>query len=310
MSDNFEVLLNNAMRMCEGEYPEAFLKHFQLIYPFTTENISGYINEFKLKNGSLLTVGSSGDQVICAILMGCIDITVFDINPYTKFYYYLKVVAIQKLEIDEFFTFFRLKDFPKIFKDNREAFNKKTYYKLKETLRLLDYESYLFWDELFESYNPLKIRERLFEADEDRTSVIKAFNLYLSSEKSYIEARKKINKVKPKFVNGDLLNDKLDRKYDSIWLSNIGTWIDLQTLKSLVDKMRRYLSSQGKLLISYLYSTKKDTKYRSDWSEIYNLEKTFEILKEHNPYMVSFIGVRGLIFEDEKLMDSVLLCDN
>ena len=56
-----------------------------LIYKFTTENISGYIKEFNLKNRSLLTVGSSGDQAINANFYGCNYVTVVDLNRYTKY---------------------------------------------------------------------------------------------------------------------------------------------------------------------------------------------------------------------------------
>ena len=53
-----------------------FKTHY--LYPFTTENIDGYLDLFDLKDKSLLTVGSSGDQVINALVMGCEDVTLYD----------------------------------------------------------------------------------------------------------------------------------------------------------------------------------------------------------------------------------------
>ena len=50
------------------------------IYLFTTENISGYINDMDLKDKSLLTLGSSLDQAYNALLLGASQIDVFDIN--------------------------------------------------------------------------------------------------------------------------------------------------------------------------------------------------------------------------------------
>ena len=50
------------------------------VYLFTTENISGYINDMDLKDKSLLTLGSSLDQAYNALLMGVSQIDVFDIN--------------------------------------------------------------------------------------------------------------------------------------------------------------------------------------------------------------------------------------
>ena len=78
MEENFDIVLDNAIKRCEGLviYDKAFNKGFNQIYPFATENISGYIDKFDLKDKSLLTVGSSGDQVINAILYGCKKISV------------------------------------------------------------------------------------------------------------------------------------------------------------------------------------------------------------------------------------------
>lgn len=39
---------------------------FYTLYPFTTENINGYIDLFNLKDKSLLILGSSSDQAINA----------------------------------------------------------------------------------------------------------------------------------------------------------------------------------------------------------------------------------------------------
>ena len=43
--ENFENILNSAIDRCDGKiiYDKAFNKGFERIYPFATENISGYI---------------------------------------------------------------------------------------------------------------------------------------------------------------------------------------------------------------------------------------------------------------------------
>ena len=51
------------------------------IYPFTTEMISGYFDKLDLKEKTVLTVGSSIDQGLNALLLGAKNVTVFDINP-------------------------------------------------------------------------------------------------------------------------------------------------------------------------------------------------------------------------------------
>ena len=39
----------------------------------------------------------------------------------------------------------------------------------------------------------------------------------------------------------------------------------------------------------------------------YDLEKTLSLLKEYHPEFISFIGVKGLKFNDENIKDSVLV---
>ncbi len=310
MSQDFSKIMDCAIKRCEGKIDVedgAQENCFYQIYPFTTENISGYINQFYLKNKSILTVGSSGDQAINAILYGCQNISILDVNPYAKFYYYLKIASIINLELEEFMMFLRFKDYPNVFKDNNFVFNKKLYNKVKLTLRLLDYESYLFWDDLFNSFKSIDIRNRLFSLDENRTNVISDCNPYLKNLTSYKKTRDKIQKVFPHFITGNLFKIDLMRNYDNIWLSNIGTYLPRHFIKIMTDKLAGSLNQNGNLLISYLYQTTANTKYEDGWSLIYDLEKTFNILREYNPNLVSFIGVDGLKFQDSNIKDSILV---
>ncbi len=79
---------------------------FDKIYPFTTENIAGYMDELDLTNKKIITVTGSGDHIINAILKGCIDITTFDINPLTKEFMELKLEKIKKLSLEEYLEYF------------------------------------------------------------------------------------------------------------------------------------------------------------------------------------------------------------
>ncbi len=302
---NFEILLMNAINKCDGMFVEDIAKEFQLLYPFTTENIAGYINNFNLSNGTLLTVGSSGDQIINASLFDCQNVTCLDICPYTKFYIYLKISCLLELSKNEFLEFLSYKY--KTFSDNKFAFNNDIYKRIISTLRLLDYESYLFWDELFSNFKGLNIRKELFYFDENKTEVIVGCNPYLQSDISYEETKAKIKKTKLEFITDDIFKVKMDKQFDSIWLSNIGTCISRHFLKTMIDSVSKNLNNNGLLLISYLYKTIRNTPYQQDWSPIYNLEKTFEILQEYNPQLLSFVGVDGIKFNDSTIKDSILV---
>ncbi len=307
MNFDLDSSLESAINLCNGKFFANKNLKFSKIYPFTTENIDGYIKYFDLEEKSLLTVGSSGDQIINAILNGCNDVTLLDVNPYSKYYYYLKLASIMCLDINEFMEFLRYKDYPRVFSDNRNVFNKRDFEKIKETLSFLDYESYTFWNILFQRFSPYSIRNNLFSLDEDRTYVISNCNSYLQSEKKYTESRNRIRCVTPNFINGDLFELNLDSKYDNIWLSNIGTYLSRYSIKDMTDRMSEQLEDNGKLMISYLYDTAKDTKYQDDWSPIYNLEKIFALLKEYDPTLISFIGTHGLKFNDQNMKDSILV---
>ncbi len=313
MSEEFNRILLDAIRTCDGQITEniAFTRGFSKLYPFTTENIAGYIDLFELKNKSLLTVGSSLDQTLNAILRDCKDITVLDINEYTKYYYFLKCAALQTLTRLEFLEYFRFKDYPKVFKDNKNVFKKESYYKLQGTLRLLDYESYLYWDELFQTNSPKKIRLNLFSQDEDRNSVIIGCNPYLQSDESYYQLRKKILSTKTKFITADIFNTDLSSYYDNIWLSNICTHINkkenIEDIRKLVALTANKLTSKGKLLISYLWDTTNNTKYQDDWQPIYDIETMRHLLKDYPFSLEEFQGIRALRFKEESYHDAVLI---
>jgi len=81
------------------------MERFEKIYPFTTENIAGYM-DMDLTNKRIITVTGSSDHIINAILRGCNDITTFDINPLTKEFMDLKLKMIRELSLKEFINYF------------------------------------------------------------------------------------------------------------------------------------------------------------------------------------------------------------
>ena len=63
---------------------------FESVYPFATENVLEYFATLNLKDQSVLTVGSSLDQLFNALVYGAKKVSVFDINPYVKEYFEIK----------------------------------------------------------------------------------------------------------------------------------------------------------------------------------------------------------------------------
>ncbi len=174
-----------ASEKCDNNYANSF--RFSAIYPFTTENIKAYLSLFNLKDKSLFTVGSSGDQALNAILSGSNDITVFDICPFAREYFYLKRAAIQTFTMDDFLRFFCLKDYPKKFFNNKHVFDAKAYLKISEVLKIISDETEYFWTEMFRRYNGITIRKQLFIPDGNDFGLIKNTNNYLNSVENYIK---------------------------------------------------------------------------------------------------------------------------
>ena len=120
--------------------------------------------------------------------------------------------------------------------------------------------------------------------------------------------RNKVKKILPTFINSDIFNVDLKRKYDNIWLSNIGTSITKEEMIiKMTDNLAKFLNKDGLLLISYLYETDKNTEYEEHWNIIYNLYNTFELLKDYQPYLETFTGIDDLKFNSNNMNDSILV---
>ena len=252
-------------------------------------------------------IACSGDQAINAICSGCKNVTLVDINPYAKYYYFLKVAAIICLDYEDFFKFLRYVNYPRRYKYNYSAFNIRIFEKLSSTLISLDKDSYFFWYNLFQMFIPIDIREKLFTLDECEQIVITSINKYLNSKSSFLEAKNKVKKVIPNFIEGNLVKIELHDFYDNIWLSNVATYLDnYEIIKNLIYKLVDKLNHNGKLLISYLYQTDKYSCGEVSWESIYNIEQLKKILKDLELELISFKGTSE-ITKDTDIKDSILL---
>ncbi len=228
--------------------------NFNKIYPFTTENIASYIDYFDLKDKSLLTVGSSSDQVFNAVMKGCKDITVLDKSPFTKEYFYLKKAAIMSLEPEDFIEMFSLRNCPNEGDINNKAFNYDSVEEVLSNLIYEDLDSYYFWNGLFNKREVKEVRDKLFIHDESNTNTLLRSNNYLSSKEDYYKLQNLIEDIRPNFLIQDIRNPELDKGYDNIFLSNIFDFIKKRDAFFILDRVLPYLNEDGKILIYYLYS--------------------------------------------------------
>ena len=277
--------IEQAKIMCQGKYIyEEFDEFFKFIYPFATENIDGYIRWFNLRNKSLLTVGSSSDQVLSAIAYGCNDVTLVDINPFIKYYYYLKVAAIMNLSLDDYITFLK-------------KFDYKGYCKLHDSLSSLDEETVQFWDALFEKFKGKKIRNRLFMKDEYNGKTIKKINSYLSDSRVYSGMKCKLQKANVKFINQSVLDLDIDNSFDNIWLSNIFSFLNISDIKKMVENMDTRLNDNGRLLINYSY----------DVARHYSINRIKKVLSDYEILLASFRGMDSITEDNVEATNSALI---
>lgn len=278
-----EILEKNLLKaktLCSGL--GMFYHDFASIYTFTTENIADYLKYFDLENKSLLTVGSSGDQILNAYYCGTKDLTLFDVNEYAKYFVYLKIAAIMTLDYQDFINFFFKFEVDPI-SINDKMFSKAIFNKIKQVLHFLDYDSYYFFEQLFNTYQSKDIRHNLFNDCEYRGKVIKGFNLYLKDEENYNKLKAIINGISFKYINGDIYKDDIVGKYDNIFLSNLITYEKLNKFRLLLDELiSNNLNDNGSLLFAYLWNIY----YNSDdpgshWKDVYKMPITREKFKEY-----------------------------
>ena len=226
------------------------MERFNKVYPFTTENIAGYL-DMDLTGKKIITVTGSGDHIINAILKGCNDITTFDINPLTKEFMELKLEKIKELSLDEY----------------------------------LDYFSNLDQDKY--NYKYFDIQNKI------------DCNLYLNEE-NYNIIKERLDDVKIKFIQSNIIDLNLKSNYDYMFLSNISDYIemfcnDLDSYKKLIDK---FLKKVKTIYFAYIY----DINSTSKRSAIDDIDKVKEVFGD-----IQIKKFKTALINVEDTLDAVLI---
>nr|MBP3258700.1 hypothetical protein [Bacilli bacterium] len=279
------------------------MKQFDRLYSFTTENISGYIDKFDLKNKTLLTVGSSADQVIDASLKGLKSATILDISPNTKYYYYLKLAALISLSMEEYLTFLCPTHYKEYYRINRELFNIDSYNKIKDTLKNLNNEAFEFWDNIFNTFTYSEILANYFINDTMSSHNIINSNLYLSSSILFDDTKTKIKNINIRFITDNIKSVKLTKRYDNIWLSNVCDYMALDDFVDSVTYLSHRLNIDGKMLVAYLYNISYHNHRLKTCKDCFNFSDLKSKLNNHK------VEVRTTTFEGvtENKKDAILI---
>ena len=262
----YEMLATNALT--KEEYDKR-MKGFEKLYLFSNENLGTYYKRLDLDGKRVLTVGSSGDQILYSLYFGADEVVCYDICPLSKYYFDLKVACIKNLSFEEF---------NKLIDLSKMIFSEEVYAKVSHDL---NGESRLFWDSLYlEGFND-------YDYDINRLHwKLLSNDVYTNNKEIYNKLQKILRAgIKVKHMRGDIRNmpQKLTgKKFDAIMLSNIAhyakNWneqkseVDGQSqFYDLVSNLKTILSKGGFIQLDYAYNDR--LKRYKKYADIYGKDK-------------------------------------
>ena len=243
------------------------MERFNSIYPFTTENIAGYMYDLDLKNKRIITVTGSADHIINAIVRGATNITTFDINPLTKYYMDLKLAGLRDLSYEDFLQIFLYngKDIDYRFIDESEMPDNSKKFWMQQLLLYKNDWNKLKQSTLFNRkyFNP---NSKLWQ------------NLYLEKS-NYKIAQQMIDSTKITFSNMSLENLDLKEEIDYMFLSNISDYLNLMynsnNLENYRELLLEFLNNVQQIYFAYLYDIGNNNP-RSDIDDLDKVKKVFQ----------------------------------
>ena len=271
---------------------ENVMERFNSIYPFTSENIAGYMKDLDLTGKKVITVTGSTDHILNAILQGATEITTFDINPLTKPYMDLKISAVKNLSYEDFIKFL-------LFESNMNLD-----YSIISSLDMSN-ESKMFWLEQLSKFNNNGIELRnssLFNTKYFNPYSKLWQNLYLEKSK-YNLLKQQLKDANITFINASLKDLRIEDNFDYMFLSNISDYLSLMyscdTLRKYRDLLYEFQKRIDIIYFAYLY----DIGNSNPRTEIDDLRKVKEIFS--NFQQVEFKSALEGNSQDKK--DGVLI---
>lgn len=218
-------------------------------FAISNEQLAKIFARLNLSNKKVLTVGSSGDQAINAILRGSKDITIIDANIFARYFIEYKLAVIKIFDFKTFNEIFIKHDF----------FEWHIYAKISH---LLSPQVKQFWDTLMldldtdsysSSFNARAIKDKMLMIDHnDRHSK------FYRNEKTYNMLQQLLNQgnITIQFITAEFSKfpTVLKCKYDFIYLSNIYDYYahNRHSFSKIVDMLyERNLNPNGKIVANY-----------------------------------------------------------
>jgi len=263
-------------------------KTISKIYPLTTENVEGFIDELRLKNRKVLTVAGSGDQKLFFMARGAKMADEFDVNIFAKYFGEVKQAATEGLSFTNGEKFFNV--------TSNDFLNKDYYKKIESSLSPM---TRTFFNHLYRC----KTLERLKLFKVEYQDKMVEFNRKLRLEVAS-QSERKMNRQE--FYNCSVidLSERIIEKYDLIYLSNLTDYSHLmfpgedyldefreKTVLPLLKKLNRH----GQLVLAYVYDDGNLQRkcYRNNINDHVKRRKVFAAIPSIKYREIIFPGVMG-----------------
>ena len=259
-----------ALKLLDGGETANNLGNYNLMYGMTNENIDSYFKYFPIKDSNVLTVLGSGDFVLQSALFNPKKIYAFDYNPLSLYMGKLKITSLSNLEYHEFINYF--------YNANKEGYFSIKYY--KKVRDYLDSNVKIFWDTIY-SNKEYDITSNLIMIDGLNKN--RSNDSFLSNNNYYL-TKNNLKNIDVKYYCSDVFDilSKIsnDKKFDSVFLSNIFDWMNLKDKAKyplfIKRDLSKYLTDNGMVCVRSSVNGYKDTPLDiifKDYIDIKNKDK-------------------------------------
>ena len=227
-------------------------------YAFSNEMLHHMFKHLRKKNPKVLTVGSSGDQLLYSLYYGSKDITLIDVNLYSQYWIEYKMAAIKNLSFEEFNEYF-LQDCQE---SEHNPFDNKI---LTRIFQDLSEKSKVFWGNLaLNGHTPQEIYSGILSRSD--SSLDRIYSIFYKDKTAYSKLQKiiaqedfKINYINEEFSK---FHETVDGKFDIILLSNIRRYVgDVAYLINVKNLYKKHLNKGGIMQLHYEYFNPKGRLY-------------------------------------------------
>lgn len=256
---DIKEFLNNTDYDLAGEkflmpdlYSDFFNYTIGKAFAISNEQLAKVFDNLNLTNKKVLTVGSSGDQVLNSILCGSKDVTIIDANIYSQYFIEYKLAFIKNLDFNNFKNLFIKPEF----------FDWKIYAKISHELSPKVKQ---FWDTLIleidndsysDKFSSKTIKDNMLMVDHtDRHS------LFYKDEKVYNKLQKLLKNadLKINYITAELEDFPkiLNQKYHYINLSNIYDYYmqNKQKFTKIIEELyEKNLYNNGSMVVNYCFN--------------------------------------------------------